>query len=182
VVASAGRLSPEKNYAAMIEAARRVCPRHAQARFVIFGEGFLRPELERRIAEAGLQRRVLLPGFRTDLPALLSEIDVFMLPSFTEGLPNVVLEAYASRKPVVATAVGGTPEVVQDGVSGFLTATDDIDGMVAAVVRLLADPKLRQRMGDAGYRNAEADFGFAAQTVAYERLYAEVLEKRRAGR
>jgi glycosyltransferase involved in cell wall biosynthesis len=182
IVASAGRLSPEKNYSAMIEVARRICAHHEKACFIVFGEGFLRPELERKIAMAGLQGRFLLPGFRSDLPVLLPEVDIFMLPSLTEGLPNVVLEAFANRNPVVATAVGGTPEVVQHDVSGFLTTPDDVAGMVEALGKLIADSELRQRMGHAGYEYVAANFDFDSQTAAYERLYADVLQKSGAGR
>lgn len=179
VVASAGRLSPEKNYAAMIEVARQICSSHPQAYFTVLGEGFLRPELEQKIAAAGLRGRFLLPGFRKDLQSLLPEIDIFMLPSFTEGLPNVALEAFANKKPIVATAVGGTPEVVQHGVSGFLTAPEDVAGMVAAIRQLIADPGLRDQMGSAGYQHVAENFDFAAQTAVYETLYETVVKGRR---
>jgi glycosyltransferase involved in cell wall biosynthesis len=173
-VASAGRLSPEKNYAGMIEAARLASEGDSTLHFAIFGEGVLRPDLEARIAAAGLTGRFHLPGFRTDLQAVLHDIDIFMLPSFSEGLPNVALEAFAVRKPIVATAVGGTPEVVQDGVSGFLTAPDQTRAMGEFLVRLASDRDLRQRMGEAGYRHVLENFGFERQTEKYELLYRRV--------
>lgn len=179
VIASAGRLSPEKNYATMIEVARQICSSHPQAYFMVFGEGFLRPELAQKIESAGLQGRFLLPGFRKDLQSLLPEIDIFMLPSFTEGLPNVALEAFANKKPIVASAVGGTPEVVQHGVSGFLTTPEDVAGMVAGIQQLIADPGLRGKMGAAGYQYVAEYFDFAAQTAIYEKLYETVLKGHR---
>lgn len=179
VIASAGRLSPEKNYATMIEVAQKICSSHQQAYFMVFGEGFLRSELEQKIESAGLQGRFLLPGFRKDLQSLLPEIDIFMLPSFTEGLPNVALEAFANKKPIVASAVGGTPEVVQHGVSGFLTTPEDVAGMAAGIRQLLADPGLRDQMGKAGYQYTADHFGFEAQTRCYETLYEAVTKERR---
>lgn len=176
LIVSAGRLSPEKNYAAMIEAARQVCGRHPQAYFMVFGEGFLRPDLEQKIDASGLRGRFLLPGFRNDLQSLLPEIDIFMLPSFTEGLPNVALEAFANKKPIVASAVGGTPEVVENGVSGFLTTPEDVSTMVTSIQKLLDDPGLRNQMGTAGYHFVEDNFGFPAQTAAYEELYTRLYQ------
>ncbi len=174
IIASAGRLSPEKNYAGMIEAARQVAAQNNAVYFVIFGEGFLRSELEGKIAAAGLEGRFLLPGFRTDLQSVMHEIDIFMLPSLTEGLPNVVLEAFAVRKPVVATRVGGTPEVVQDGISGFLTTPDNTEFMAESVLKLAAEKELRRNMGLAGNLYIAEHFGFEAQTRKYEELYGAV--------
>lgn len=174
IIASAGRLSPEKNYATMIEVALQICSSHPQVYFMVFGEGFLRPELEQKIESTGLQGRFLLPGFRKDLQSLLPHIDIFMLPSFTEGLPNVALEAFANKKPIVASAVGGTPEVVQHGVSGFLTTPEDVAGMVAGIQQLITNPGLRDQMGMAGYQYVADHFGFEAQTRCYEKLYLRV--------
>lgn len=181
IVASAGRLSPEKNYAGMVETAAMVVRQNPMVYFIIFGEGFLRSELTGKIAAAGLEGRFLLPGFRTDLQSVMNEIDIFMLPSLTEGLPNVVLEAFAARKPVMATRVGGTPEVVQDGISGFLTTPDNTEFMAESVLKLAADAALRGNMGLAGYRHVAEHFGFEAQTLKYEELYGAVYNRSHAG-
>lgn len=175
LVVSAGRLSPEKNYGGMIEVARVVAASNPEVYFIIFGEGFLRPDLERAIDNAGLAGRFLLPGFRTDLQAVLPEVDIFMLPSFTEGLPNVILEAFAVRKPVVATRVGGTPEVVEHGVSGFLTEPHETEAMAQYVLRLAGDPALRREMGAKGLEHVITNFGFEQQTRQYENLYRQIV-------
>lgn len=175
LVASAGRLSPEKNYGAMVEVARQLCPQRDNLYFAVFGEGFLRSELQSRIDSYGLHRRFLLPGFRKDMPWVFEEIDVFMLPSFSEGLPNVALEAFAAKKPVLATAVGGTPEVVEHGVSGFLTSPDQHDLMADHLRTLLDDPQLRRSLGQAGYAHVKEHFSFAAQTAEYQMLFNELL-------
>jgi len=174
VVASAGRLSPEKNYAGMIEAAAGVVRQNPKVFFVVFGEGFLRQDLEAQIASAGLSGCFLLPGFRNDLQSLLHDIDIFMLPSFTEGLPNVILEAFAARKPVVATRVGGTPEVVQDGISGFLAKPEEHELMAQHLLVLANDTVLRHKMGEAGFRYVSDEFGFEKQTELYEELYMRI--------
>lgn len=178
VVASAGRLSPEKNYGTLVEVARQAIQHNANIYFVIFGEGVLRGELERSIGAAGLCGHFLLPGFRKDLQELLHGIDVFMLPSLTEGLPNVVLEAFAVCKPVVATRVGGTPEVVQEGVSGFLTEPDEPELMARHILDLADNPNLCHRMGKAGYEYIQEHFSFESQTREYEQLYMNVLKMR----
>ncbi len=180
IIASAGRLSPEKNYGGMIKAAREVAELNSSTYFVIFGEGFLRSELESQIVAEGLEGRFLLPGFRTDLQAVLHDIDIFMLPSFTEGLPNVVLEAYAAHKPVVATRVGGTPEVVQDGISGFLTRPDQPELMARHILALVDNPALRSQMADAGYRYVAQEFSFERQTGEYEDLYDAIHNRHHA--
>jgi glycosyltransferase involved in cell wall biosynthesis len=179
IVASAGRLSPEKNYSAMIDVALQVSLQHQNVYFIVFGEGGQRAELEKKVIAAGLSGRFFFPGFRKDVQNIFAEIDIFMLPSFTEGLPNVVLEAFAANKPVVATAVGGTPEVVQDGISGFLTTPDDIAGMSEKLLALLDDEDLRNQMGASGYRYVAEYFGFESQTRAYEKLYSSIGQKRR---
>jgi glycosyltransferase involved in cell wall biosynthesis len=118
----------------------------------------MRASLERLVAERGVGGRVVLPRFRADLDSLIGAADVVVLPSFTEGLPHIALEASAGGVPVVATAVGGTPEVVADGETGILVAPRDHEAMAEAIVRLLKDDDLRRRMGDAGRARARSLF------------------------
>ncbi|HTG81067.1 MAG TPA: glycosyltransferase [Geobacteraceae bacterium] len=180
VVASAGRLSPEKNYAGLIDAARVVIAQRPATRFIVFGEGALRRVLESRIAACGLGGKFLLPGFRKDIHQLMTEVDIFVLPSFSEGLPNVILEAAAAKKPVVATAVGGTPEVVVDGETGFLVAPTDTERLASCILRLVDDPQLRESMGTAGYAYVNDNFTYEKQTKQYQELYETILNRRHA--
>ncbi|MHB8773321.1 MAG: glycosyltransferase [Syntrophales bacterium] len=176
VVVSAGRLSPEKNFECLIRAASRVIREMPEVFFLVFGEGFLRPELERAVCEAGIEGRFRFPGFRKDFPAMIQDADLFVLPSFTEGLPNVVLEAFAQERAVVATSVGGTPEVVEHGRSGILLQDpSDQEAMAAAILDLLRDAELRRRMGAAGKDDVKRMFNLESQTASYEKLYADVL-------
>ena len=174
VVVAAGRLSPEKGFAVLIDAAASVLAADAGAGVVIFGEGVLRAELEHLVRARGLGDRVVLPGFRDDLDSLLAAADVVTLPSFTEGLPNVALEASAAGVPVVATAVGGTPEVVADGETGFLVATGRPEKLAARLLQLLRDDGLRTTLGNAGRARMQRLFTFDAQAAAYLDLFARL--------
>jgi len=177
LVATAGRLSPEKNHLGLVEAAKHVLAKMPDVYFVVFGEGFLRPELEKAVADAGIGHRFFLPGFRSDVRSLLHEIDIFVLPSHTEGLPNVLLEAFACRKPVVATMVGGTPEVVRHGESGFLVHPNDIEELASYVLSLALDPDLRRKIGNYGNEFVKTKFDYGAQTAAYLESYQLLLSK-----
>ena len=126
IVGAAGRLSPEKGFDVLVEAAARVIDIDPTVGFVLFGDGPCKPALVELISALGLTGSVVIAGFRNDLDRFIAQLDLFVLPSYTEGLPNVVLEACAAGVPVVATAVGGTPEVIEDGVSGFLVPPGDI--------------------------------------------------------
>lgn len=180
VVLGAGRLSPEKGFGVLVEAARALCAAHPAAGVVLFGEGALRADLERQVAALGLTGRVVLPGFRSDLDALIGAADVVVLPSYTEGLPNVALEASAAGVPVVATAVGGTPEVIADGASGFLVPPGDPAALAERVGRLLGDPARRAAFGAAGRERMRGLFTFDAQARAYMDLLGALRPARRA--
>ncbi|HYH66594.1 MAG TPA: glycosyltransferase family 4 protein [Urbifossiella sp.] len=174
VVVAAGRLSPEKGFAVLIDAAASVLAADAGAGVVIFGEGVMRAELEQLVRTRGLAGRVVLPGFRDDLDALLAAADVVTLPSFTEGLPNVALEASAAGVPVVATAVGGTPEVVTDGETGYLVPPHRPDELASRLLHLLRDEGLRTALGNAGRARMQRLFTFDAQAAAYLDLFARL--------
>jgi glycosyltransferase involved in cell wall biosynthesis len=129
-------------------------------------------ELHAEAESAGVSDRVVFAGYRDDVAALLSGCDVFCLPSFAEGLPLVVLEAMAQGKPVVATPVGGTPELVVDGETGVLVPPGDADALARALTELLADPPRAARMGEAGRARVLAEFSAAAMVERVLGLYA----------
>lgn len=171
IVLAAGRLSPEKGFHVLVESARLV----PSARFILLGDGAERSRLENRVRELGLGERFCLPGFRKDLDALIPWADVVVLPSFTEGLPNVALEASAAGVPVVATAVGGTPEVVEDGVTGHLVPSGDAGALAEKITHLLNNNRLARQFGEAGRQRMIDQFSFQAQAEAYLKLFAELL-------
>jgi glycosyltransferase involved in cell wall biosynthesis len=171
LVGAAGRLSPEKGFDVLVEAAEAVIEAHPDVGFVLFGDGSLRSALTRRISRRSLERHFVLAGFRADLDRWMASFDLTVLPSYTEGLPNVVLESLAARVPVVASAVGGTPEVVDDGASGFLVPAGKPEPLARRIVELLGNEPLRRRMGQHGQRRMRAEFTFAAQAQQYCALF-----------
>lgn len=174
IIAAAGRLSPEKGFHVLVEAARAVVQQVPDARFVLFGDGPERARLVARIRECELGQHFFLAGFRGDLDALLPWANLVALSSFTEGLPNVVLEACAAGVPVVATAVGGVPEIIEDGENGFLVRHGDANSLAQRIVDLLASPELAQALGANARRRMHEEFSFAAQARAYEAMFDEL--------
>ena len=178
LIGSAGRLSPEKGYSVLVESAAIVLRANPEAGFLHFGEGVSRPEVERKIAELGLEGRFILGGFRSDLPSVLPHFDLFAQPSFTEGLPVAVLEAFACGVPVAATAVGGTPEIVTDGTNGRLVPPGNPEMLARAIVELIAKPEELKAMGERGRGLVLSEFTFEQQWLKYERLFDEILRFR----
>jgi glycosyltransferase involved in cell wall biosynthesis len=172
LVGAAGRLSPEKGFTDLVDAAQVVIKTDPSAGFVLFGDGILRDALARQIERRGLTSRFVLPGFRADLDRFLPHFDLIALPSYTEGLPNIVLESFAAGVPVVATAVGGTPELVEDGVNGYLVPPGDAAAMARCIHGLLNSETERRLMGLQGRQRVLEEFTFETQSIRYQRLFA----------
>ncbi|MBI1915857.1 MAG: glycosyltransferase [Planctomycetes bacterium] len=180
IVGAAGRLSPEKGFDVLIEAAALVAKQVPSVGFVLFGDGPLRDELTRRITAQNLDGRFVMAGFRTDLDRFFPSFDLLAQSSHTEGMPNVVLEASAAGTPVVATAVGGTPEVVADGVSGHLVLPGSAELLAGRIRDVLLLPEQQRRaMGGAGRQRVLDEFTFAAQAGQYQILFEELAGVRR---
>lgn len=175
VVGNIGALVPHKGQRDLVEAAARVVRQVPDARFVIAGEGELRPQLEQQIRHLGLEKHVLLTGFRADVLSLLKAFDVFVMSSVTEGLGTSVIDAMACRRPVVGTRAGGIPELVAEGETGHLVPVGDVAAMAAAIVALLKDPARRARFGDAGRARVEAHFTVERMVRATIAVYEGVL-------
>jgi glycosyltransferase involved in cell wall biosynthesis len=176
LVGEVGRLCDVKGQRELIQALAHV----PEATAVLVGAdleqgGAYQRQLEQTAEAVGVRDRVVFAGRRNDVGDVLAELDVFALPSWTEGLPLVVLEAMARRRPVVATKVGGTPEVVVDGETGLLVPPRDPEALAAALRRLLEDAELRRRLGDAGYARVRDRFSAEAMTRRVLELYDEVL-------
>lgn len=182
IIGAAGRLSPEKGFDQLIAAAALVVKEDPQTGFVIFGDGKLRQELERDIAERRLEQNVVLAGFRTDVERFLPHLDLAVLSSHTEGLPVIVLEALAARVPVVATAVGGVPEVIEDGLSGYLVPPGDPAALARRIQDALRVESVRLAMGQRGRQRVAHEFSFAEQSAQYQRLLARLTRSVRGKR
>jgi len=180
IVAAAGRLSPEKGFGVLLEAA--ACIGDPTIGFIHFGNGPLREQTANRIAALGISDRFVLAGFRGDLDQFMPCFDALALPSFTEGLPNVVLEAFAAGVPVVATAVGGTPEVIEDGLSGYLVPPGKPALLSQRIRQVLSDDAARKAMGEQGRQRVRDEFTFEAQARQYQQLFDGLLPHARAAR
>jgi starch synthase (maltosyl-transferring) len=181
VVGTVGRLEEQKGTVHLLDALARMPPDLAEVRLWIVGDGPEARSLRNRAARLKLEERVQFLGVRRDVPALMARFDLFVLPSLWEGLPNVVIEAMAARRAVIATNVDGTPEAVVHGWTGLLVPPENPGALAQAMGRLLREPAMRQRFGEAGRRKAEELFGLQRMVAETEEVYREALAEARSG-
>jgi glycosyltransferase involved in cell wall biosynthesis len=176
VIITVARLVPEKDLQLFIEAAKLVSSEYPKVQFLIVGDGPCRSELMYHVSELRMDGKITFLGERDDVPELLVNADVFWLTSKWEGLPNVVLEAMACGKPVIARDVGACRELINHGETGFLVSTRDAKRFADHTLDLVADPVRARRMGLVGRRIAEEKFSVGSMTKAVERLYCSLIE------
>jgi glycosyltransferase involved in cell wall biosynthesis len=182
VVGAVGRLSEEKGFDLLVRAADRLLREGLDLELWVVGTGDQRPALERLIAGLGRCDRVRLLGYRADTVDLYHAMDVFVLSSLREGLPNVLLEAMALEVPVLATRVAGVPRLVRDGADGLLIEPGGEAELAGGLRRLLADAGLRGRLAAAGRRVIEDRYSFRARMDKVRTVYDELLARPPAGR
>ena len=175
LVGVVGRLSSEKGPHVALRAAMLLHGRCPAARWVFVGDGELRADLEQTRQRLGLEEVVHFVGVRDDMPALYNELDVLLCSSHSEGMPLALMEAMASGLPVVASRVGGVPELVAHGESGWLTADGDHDDMAGRLAALLDDAAAARRMGAAGRRRATTLFGLDAAVAGVATLLERIV-------
>jgi glycosyltransferase involved in cell wall biosynthesis len=178
IIAIVGRLSPEKGHDVFLKAARRVIDELPHVTFLVVGSGPLVATLKRQVASLKLERHVVFKGHRPDLSGIYRATDVLVLSSFTEGIPNVLLESFAYGRPAVASAVGGVPEVLVDGENGWLVRPGDDGAIASRVLRLLKNSNQRRRMGEAGRTTIERHFSFERRTALLVGMYDRILSSR----
>jgi L-malate glycosyltransferase len=171
LVAVFARLNELKGIEYFLRAVAGLIERFKNVRFLIVGDGASRVELEKYAEQLGLGKHVVFLGFRLDVPTLLSEISLSVLPTLSEGLSNSLLEAMAASVPVVATRVGGNPEVVQGGITGLLVPPRDAEALARAIGQFLEEPSLGAKFGLAGRERVSKRFALEQMTRATERLY-----------
>ena len=174
VVGVVGRLEAQKGHVHLLDAWPLVTRAHPDARLLLVGEGSLRDALARQAGRLGIAESVSFTGFRSDVPRILDAVDIVALPSLHEGMPLTVIEASAAGRPVVATAVDGTPEVVIDGRTGRLVPPADPAALARALGDLLDDPATAERMGREGFRWARERFDIDTHVDATARVYRDV--------
>ncbi len=177
VVAVVANLHHYKGHTCFLEAWMRVVARFPSAVALLVGDGAERPRLEQIVSEAGLSSNVRFLGSRLDVPEILAVSDLLVHPSLQEGFCNVILEAMAAGKVVVATDVGGNAEAVVDGRTGLLVPAGDAARLADAMLRLLYDPEERRRFGEAGYARAAELFTLEAMVERYESVYDRMTKR-----
>lgn len=186
LIGTVGRLSPEKDQLLLARGFVRLLQRQpalrATARLVIVGRGVLQAPIEQVLREGGVAELAWLAGERHDVPDVMRGLDVFVLPSLAEGISNTILEAMATARPVVATAVGGNGDLVDDPHTGRLVPAAEPEAMADALAPLVADAALRHRLGAAGRQRVLERFSLDAMVGAYQRQYEQLLASRAPAR
>lgn len=182
IVGVVANLIHYKGHRFFLQACQEVKRKYPAVCFLLIGDGPLRGALEGLARKLGLDKDVLFLGSRQDIPQLLALMDVAVLPSLEEGFPNAILEAMAARKPVVATRVGGVPEVVIHGETGLLVPPKDPPALAEAIIELLGDPKRAEEMGKAGRDRVKKEFGLDRMIREMEGLYEELITRSSRGK
>jgi len=181
IVGSVAGLRPVKGHRYLLEAAAKVMKADARVHLVLVGDGELRDEIAAQAARLGIGARTSLLGHREDSAQLAAAFDVAVLASLSEGLPNAVMEAMAAGAPVVATAVGGTPELIEDGQTGFLVPPANPEALAERIEYALSHAGLTGLIAMRGRQFIIERFGMERMVAAVERLYDEVISKSRSG-
>lgn len=171
ILVYAGRLSPEKGLGILLQALAIVDQAGLRFQCLLVGEGPARQEIEVEIGRLELQEKILLVGRQAEVQPWLERGDIFVLPSNWEGASLALLEAMAVGLPVVATSSGGTPELVEDGVTGILVPPSDSTALAAAITRMLGSPDLRARMGASGSKRVDENFRIEKTVSQISALY-----------
>ena len=177
IVGSVSHLSKEKGHYHLVEAAHMIPEVHSRLRFVVVGDGACKESLETQVRERGLEDCFQFAGFQSRTNQYLQSFDIFVLPSLSEGLSSAILSAMASGLPVIATSVGGIPELIQPGVNGLLVPPADPVALAQAIVHLHNHPEIALQMGHAGRRRLEEHFTLDRKIAETESLCESILKR-----
>lgn len=178
IIAAIGRPRPVKGYQYLLKAFVQASESFPQTQLLFVGNGPDRPGLVDQAQSLGVRSRVIFYDDTINIPQILASLDMLALPSLFEGMPNIALEAMAAALPVLATAVGGTPEVVIDGETGLLVPPGDAEALTSAITRLLKNPQLREEMGQAGRKRVESEFSINNTVREVKRLYVNLVTQK----
>jgi len=178
VITTVANLRPGKGHDVLLKAAARVVRRVPDVQFQIVGDGPRRQELEQQASALRITAQVSFLGHRHDVPAVLAQSDIFAFPSFMEASPNAVIEAMAAGLPIVATRVGGIPEVIEHEQSGLLVPPGDDRALAAGILRLIERPELAAQVGDAARATVEGRFSFDRMVDEFQQLFDTELAAR----
>jgi len=174
IIGTIGSLVIEKGHIYLLEAARQILDGVKDLKFLIIGDGPLRKQLEEKSERLGIKKDVIFMGQRKDIPELLMAMDIFVLPSIKEGLPVVLLEAMAAKRPVIATRVGAIPKVIENKDIGILVEPKDIKGLRDAIINLINDPGRMNLLAREGFNRVCMNFSSDEMGKHYLKLYKEI--------
>ena len=178
VIGTAGRIVPVKGYDIFLKMAEIILEKMPEVRFLLVGDGPLKNELENKARAMGLEGKVLFPGFREDIIVVLNCFDIFVISSYHEGIPMVLLEAMGLRKAIVATAVGGVKEIITNNVSGLLTESGDAPALAEACLKILNDVNVRNKLQKGAIDRVNEEFSAKIQGTRVLNLYREIMDLR----
>lgn len=178
IIGSIGRLHHQKGYEYLINASKEILNKFPKVKFVLIGDGELRNDLEISAKKNGVYNSFVFLGNQTEIPKLLAQFDLFVLPSLWEGLPIVLLEAMSAKKPIVATDVNGTAELIENEVDGILVPPKDSDALTSALLRLLNDKRLSMKLAENGFNKVNKEYNLISMVNKTEALYLEQLKKK----
>ena len=182
LIGNTSAIADQKDYFTFIRTAKRLLEQRPELRFVIFGDGPMSEQIKNFAKEQGVEKEVIFTGFRNDLPALLPNLDLFLMTSKTEGLGTSLLDAMICRVPIVATRTGGIPEIVRHEKTGLIAEVGDVDELARLSARMLEDKELRDRLVENAYSMATRDFHrkmTARKTIEiYESLLDQTPQKK----
>jgi glycosyltransferase involved in cell wall biosynthesis len=178
VVGIVSKLWEGKGHGVLIEAFKLLKEKNTDAKLVIVGEGHLYDELFRMVDTNGLRESVLFTGFQMDVSEIIATFDVAVLPSFFEGMGRVILEAMAMERPVVASRVGGIPDLIEQDVNGLLVRPGDVKELADALEKLLNDKRLARKMGREGRKRIKEQFSAHVMVQSIEKVYRELLSRK----
>jgi glycosyltransferase involved in cell wall biosynthesis len=162
----------------LLEAVTILLRQGAKVKILVVGEGSIRQDLMAQTHSLGITDNVVFLGHREDTDALLHAMDIFALPSLSEGIPMALLEAMAASRPIVASRVGGIPEIIEDGVEGYLVEPMDVNGLAERCRQLIEFPEVARKMSEQGRKRVERDFSATAMADRVASVYKELLMSR----
>ena len=178
IIGFIGRLVPAKGLAHLIEAFAELKKQIGGSKLLIVGGGELLEPLSNMVSEKGLKDDVVFTGERADIPQLLAAMDILVMPSIAEGLPNALLEAMAAARPVIVTSAGGMGEIIQDGINGLVVPVGDEAALLRGLVKLAKDRSFARELGAAARQGIENKYSIRATARAWEDLYITLLRKK----
>ena len=177
IVGTVGRLTSIKGHRYLIEAARKIAGSRPDTTFVILGDGELLDELKNMVTRSDIEENIKFLGWRSDVAEVMSTFDIFALPSLNEGMGRVLVEAMALGRPIVASNIGGIPDLVVDCENGYLVSVGDVESLAARIRKLLDDPEKREEMGECGKKIA-IDYSANAMVEKIDRVYRKLVVSR----